>query len=192
MGWYWSNCANQPNWGLEIGGIAAIDIDNHTAFHLEAFQTLNAGEQNLTDCYTGEIVDRKDTLRTISKCLVADAWFANKPFNNKVIALEMHLISRLRDDADLRYLCTDKPTGKKVRLRQFTGKITIMDIDKEYFTLISQDEESTVYAAEVYSKVLKRIIMLVYVTYEKTEGKDARKLYLSTDVSMNPAEILLY
>jgi len=34
--------------------------------------------------------------------------------------------------------------------------------------------------------------MLVHVTYEKANGKDARKLYFSTDVSMNPADILLY
>jgi len=35
-GWFWSGCANQAKWGLEIGGLAAIDIDNHIAFHLEA------------------------------------------------------------------------------------------------------------------------------------------------------------
>ncbi|MFW6259628.1 MAG: hypothetical protein ACOC1R_01710 [Tangfeifania sp.] len=38
--WYWSGCAGQAKWGLEIGGLAAIDLDNHTAFHLEAVQTL--------------------------------------------------------------------------------------------------------------------------------------------------------
>jgi hypothetical protein len=40
VGWYWFGCANRAKWGLEIGGIAAIDIDNHTAFHLEAVQTI--------------------------------------------------------------------------------------------------------------------------------------------------------
>jgi len=49
VGWYWSGCANRAKWGLEIGGLAAIDIDNHTAFHLEAVQTLNCGDQNLSD-----------------------------------------------------------------------------------------------------------------------------------------------
>ena len=37
------------NEGLEIGGSSAINIDNHTAFHLEAVQTLNCGDQNLSD-----------------------------------------------------------------------------------------------------------------------------------------------
>jgi len=47
VGWYWSGCANQSKWGLEIGGLAAIDIDNHTAFHPEAIQTLNTDDKAL-------------------------------------------------------------------------------------------------------------------------------------------------
>ncbi len=192
VGWYWSGCANQAKWGLEIGGLAAIDIDNHTAFHLEAVQTLNTDDQSLSDWYAGVISDRKETLSAISKYLVADAWFSKKPFTDQIVSLEMHLISRLRDDADLKYLCTDPPTGEKGRPRKYIGKINNNDIDKEYFTLISQDEESTVYAAEVYSKSLKRNIMLVHVTYPKANGKDAHKLYFSTDVSMDATDVLLY
>jgi len=192
VGWYWSGCANQAKWGLEIGGIAAIDIDNHTAMHLEAVQTINAGEQTLAEWYAGIITDRKDTLTAISKYLVADAWFSKKSFTDKIMAIQMHLISRLRDDADLRYICKEPPTGMRGRPRKYTGKITLNDIDKDYFTFISQDEESTVYAAEVYSKALKRNIMLVYVNFPKANGKDACKLYFSTDVSMVPNDILLY
>ena len=36
---FWSGVAGVAKFGLEIGGIAAIDIDNKTAFHLEAMQT---------------------------------------------------------------------------------------------------------------------------------------------------------
>jgi len=97
----------------------------------------------------------------------------------------MHLISRLRDDADLRYICKEPPTGKRGRPRKYSGKINIIDIDKDYFTLISQDEESTVYAAVVYSKALRRNVKLVHVTYPKANGKDSCKLYFSTDVSEN-------
>ncbi len=192
LSWYWSGCANQAKWGLEIGGLAAIDIDNHTAFHLEAVQTLNTEEQTLTDWYAGVISDRKETLMGISKYLVADAWFSKKPFTDQIISLEMHLISRLRDDADLKYLYKGLQTGKKGRPRKYDGKIIIKDINKEYFTFISEDEESSVYAAEVYSKSLKRNIMLVHVTYLKANGKDARKLYFSTDVSMDASDVLLY
>lgn len=190
--WYWSGCASRAKWGLEIGGLAAIDIDNHTAFHLEAVQTLNSEDQNLSDWYAGVISERKDTLKSISKYLVADAWFSKKSFADHVISSGMHLVSRLRDDADLRYLCNEIPTGKRGRPRKYTGKIDIDNIDREYFNYISMDEESTIYAAKVYSKALRRDIMLVHVTYSKTNGKDARKLYFSTDISMDPNDVLLY
>ena len=125
----------QAKWGLEIGGLAAIDIDNHTAFHLEAVQTLNADDQTLTDWYAGVISDRKETLTSISKYLLADAWFSKRSFADQVISSGMHLISRLRDDADLKYLCTEPPTGKRGRPKKYSGKIIINDIDKEYFHL---------------------------------------------------------
>jgi hypothetical protein len=191
-GWYWSGCANQAKWGLEIGGLAAIDTDNHTTFHLEAVQTINTDEQSLTDWYAGVISDRKDSLSAISKYLLADAWFSKKPFTDQMVSLEMHLISRLRDDADLKYICMENPTGKRGRSYKYTGKIIINDIDKDYFTFIPQDEESTVYDAVVYSKALKRNIKLVHVTYNNDNGEDFRKLYFSTDVSMHATDVLLY
>jgi hypothetical protein len=36
VGWFWSGCANKAKWGLKIGGIAILDLDNHSALHLEA------------------------------------------------------------------------------------------------------------------------------------------------------------
>jgi len=192
VGWYWSGCANQAKWGLEIGGLAAIDIDNHIAFHLEAVQTLNTDEQSLTGWYASVISARKDSLKAISKYMVADAWFSKRTFVDPIVSMDMHLISRLRDDADLRYISTEEPTGKRGRPRKYAGKIIIDNIDKDYFTRISQDQESTVYSAEVYSKALKRIIRLVYVIYSNAKGKESCKLYFCTDVAMPAADILLY
>ncbi|WP_139279498.1 transposase [Tangfeifania diversioriginum] len=59
---------------------------------------------SLTDWYANIIKERKETLCSISKYLVADAWFSKKPFVDQIIEMDMHLISRLRDDADLKYL----------------------------------------------------------------------------------------
>ena len=36
---FWSGVAGQAKLGLEISGIAAVDIENNTTFHLEAVQT---------------------------------------------------------------------------------------------------------------------------------------------------------
>lgn len=192
VGWYWSGCASKAKWGLEIGGLAVIDIGNHFAFHLEAVQTLNTDEQSLAKWYADLISARKDTLTAISKYMVADAWFSKKTFVDPIVSMGMHLISRLRDDADLRYISEVNPTGKRGRPRKYAGKIILTQIDKEHFAFISKDEESTVYSAVVYSKALKRNIKLVYVIYTNPKGKEIRKLYFSTDTSMPATEILLY
>jgi hypothetical protein len=192
VGWYWSGCAGHTKWGLEIGGLAAIDLDNHTAFHLEAVQTLIEDKQatSLTDWYVNVIKERKQTLSSISKYLVADAWFSKRPFVDQVIEMDMHLISRLRDDADLKYLYLGPPTGKRGRPSKYAGKVITENIDTNYFELIEQNQEATVYSAIVYSKALKRKIRLVHVTYTSDKGKQIRKLYFSTDTQMDALEIL--
>lgn len=192
LNWYWSGCAGKSKWGLEIGGIAAIDIDNHTAFHLEAVQTLCGESETLTQWYIKILKERKATLTAISSIFVADAWFSKKGFVDDVIQMDMQFICRLRDDADLRYLCNAIPTGKKGRPKKYSGKIDTKNIDKEYFELIEQTSEYTLYSAIVYSKSLKRNIRLVHTTFTSKSGKQAIKLYYSTDVELSPKNILLY
>jgi hypothetical protein len=51
----------------------------------------------------------------------------------------MHLISRLRDDADLKYLYLGPPTGKRGRPSKYAGKIITENIDTSYFELIEQN-----------------------------------------------------
>jgi len=194
LGWYWSGCAGRSKWGVEIGGIAAIDIDNHTAFHLEAVQTLikDKDATSLTDWYIHIIMERKETLSSISKYLVADAYFSKKPFVFEITQMGLHLISRFRDDADLKYLCNEPQTGKKGRPRKFAGKMDPKNIDKEYFKLIDQSEESTIHSAIVYSKSLKCNVRLVHVTYSNKKGKDIHKLYFCTDTRFEALDILDY
>lgn len=192
LGYFWSGCAGRAKWGLEIGGLAAIDVDNHTAFHLEAVQTIANKEQSLADWYAEIIADRKESLKAISTYIVVDAWFSKRSYIDQLTALDMHVVCRLRDDADLQYLYRGKRTGKPGRPRKFTGKVDHADIDKNYFTLVSKDDQSVVYNAIVYSKSLKININLVHVVYLNQKGKETHKLYFSTDVNLEATDILKY
>jgi len=109
VGYYWSGVANSSKWGLEIGGVGAIDIGNHTAFHLEAVQIPNDLEsKSLLDFYAQSIIDRKRSLQEISKYVVADAYFSKEPFVSSLIKNRFDIVSRLRNDAFLRYEFTGK------------------------------------------------------------------------------------
>ncbi|RUA11253.1 MAG: hypothetical protein DSY82_03820 [Flavobacteriia bacterium] len=68
VGYFWSGVAGHSKWGLEMAGIAAIDLENHTAHHLEAVQTftINNKDTTLVDWYANIITTRKDALREIS------------------------------------------------------------------------------------------------------------------------------
>jgi len=50
-----------------------------------------------------------------------------------VLSMDMPLISRLRNDADLRSLYQGAPTGKKQRPKKYAGKIDVHNIDNNSF-----------------------------------------------------------
>jgi len=194
-GKYWSGVAGQAKHGLEIGGLGAIDIENNTSFHLEAVQTpgpeyREESGMTLLDWYANIIVDRKEALLEISKYLVADAYFSKKEFTNEIIGAGMHLISRLRNDASLKYLYRGEKKKGPGRPRKFAGKIVLNDIDMSYFKFEQSSKESIIYSAIVYSDGLKRNIKLVYEKLLK--GKKTHLLFFSTDTKMDGLKVLRY
>ncbi len=192
VGYYWSGVAGKAKWGLEISGIAAIDIDNHTAFHLEAVQTPNNLEsKSLVDHYANILIQRKEVLLSMSKYVVADAYFSKYGFVSKLSDNGLETVSRLRNDADLQYIYTDQQKYGRGRPKKYDGKIDYKKLRKEYFSLIEDNQQSKVYSAIVYSKSLKRKINLVIVYFLK-KGKWNHKLYFSTDVTISAEMILTY
>ena len=192
LNYFWSGVAGKTKWGLEIGGIAAIDIDNHTAFHLEAVQTLpDDNFKTLTEWYVHALVSRKATLTKLSNIIVADAYFSKNTFVAPICNEGMEVISRFRDDADLLYLYKGERTGKKGRPKKYAGKIDFNNLDENYFTKNYVDDDDTeIYSAKVHSKSLKRTIMLVVAFYKNKKGKKVHKLYFSTDLSIGAMDIL--
>ncbi|HAZ03257.1 MAG: hypothetical protein A2W90_08710 [Bacteroidetes bacterium GWF2_42_66] len=73
-------------------------MENYIAFHLEAIHTQGSkggSDQggNLLDWYGNVLYDRKSTLASLSSIIIADANFAKNPFVDKVLSIEMYLIS---------------------------------------------------------------------------------------------------
>ena len=194
VGYFWSGCAGQVKRGLEITGIAAIDIDNHTGFHLEAVQTvIKEGDgRTLTELYAAILSERKESLLSISTVVVADAWFAKKAFVQGMLDNGFQFISRLRDDANLKYLYTGETTGKRGRPKQYAGKIDPKNLDKDIFELVQVTEDSLVHTAVVYSVSLERNIRAVHVQTNNKKGTAICKLYFCTDTLMDAALILQY
>ena len=87
IGYFWSGCAGVYKRGLEIMGISVIDIDNHECMTLGSIQTpdcktLDNMGKNLVDWYSNYLISRNDKLQSLSKTLVADAFFFQGNFHN--------------------------------------------------------------------------------------------------------------
>jgi len=191
VGYFWSGVASKAKWGLEICGLAVLDAALHTAFHLHAFQTIGLKEeQSLLAFYAQEILSLKDKLQPISTYLCADAYFSKQGFADVLSSAGFVIISRLRDDADLRYIFDGQRTKSKGRPKQYDGKIDYQLIQDKHLPKVSTMKEEIIRTGIVYSKSLKMNIRLVMVCTPNKKGKWSHKLYFSTHTDQDWQEVL--
>ncbi len=193
MGSFWSGCSQSIKRGLEMMGIAAIDIDNRIALHLEAVQTpptktLSNMFQSLLDWYCYVIEQRVDKLLQISTIIVADAFFAKRPFVYKVRTLGFHLVSRLQNNANLRYLYHGKHPKGRGRPKKYDGKIDLKNIDTSRFSTFLYKNQ-TCYCAVVNSLCLQTEILII-VERITDKKKIILRIIFSTDIRANPTDVL--
>ena len=193
---FWSGSEQAMKKGLEISEIAVIDLDLHQSFHLEAVQTappktLKTVSMTLIDWYSGILCSRKEELQKISSIVVADAYFSKITFVNPLLDAGFQLISKLRSDANLRYKFTGEYAGSG-RPSQFAGKINLDNLNMDIFTEFQFTEDTKAFYAVVNSKSLKRDILLIVERKTDKKGKITQRLIFSTDIKMNPKEVLEY
>lgn len=199
LGWFWSGTSGKALKGLEIGGLAVIDIDNNTAMSLEAIQTPGRKElkeqgMTLVDHYAGIIVERKELLRTLSDYLAVDGYFAKQGFVETITdETGLHVISKLRGDANLQYLYYGEQKEQRGRPKKYDGKVEIKNIDKRRIRMEYEDEQVKVYSGIVWSTGLKREVKIAYVEFWKDEAYTGQYAVLfSTDLSLKGELIYLY
>ena len=193
---YWSGCAGQVKHGLEISGIAAIDLETSTALHLVAFQTLErAAEQTLLDYYAEGIIQHEEELKKISKHIIADAYFSKAPFVQKLTKAGFELVSRLRTDARLRYLYTGPTKEGKGRPRQYDGFVEARQLRMDIFSECGRDEQGKwiAYTAVVNIPSWKREARVVVIhQLENTTGKViSHRIFVSTDTELSGERVLV-
>jgi hypothetical protein len=192
LGKFWNGCASKAEKGLEISSLAVVDVERNTAMHLECLQTSavpNDGETRM-DFYLRQIVEKKDQLKRHADYMVNDGAYAKKKYVDGIVnQTDLHLISKLRKDANLRYLYTGPKTGRKGHPKTYDGKVKCKNIDKSRFILCYENDEIAVYSAVVNSKSLKRNIRAAYVENRKSGGY---VILFSTDTQLNGFLIYRY
>ncbi len=194
IGYFWSGCAGRALRGIEILGLSVIDADTRLSFHLEAIQTpspncLQDNELSLIDWYAALIKKQIKLILSITRYVVADAYFSKKNFVDKILRCSLHLVSILRDDADLSYLSIQPKTGKRGRPAKYGKKVDVTDLNPEHFTLVENQKGITAFSAIVYSKSLERNILLVVELFG-LKGKTIYRLLFSTDTGQAPIDVI--
>jgi DDE superfamily endonuclease len=200
VGWHWSGSAGHAKWGIEIGGLAVVDVTNNTAMHLRSTQTPDSAW--LRDEGTGLLEHYADVVCTASghlsalsvRHLAVDAYFAKRPFVDMVLAGSgLHVITRLRDDTVLRYRYTGPATGGKGRPREFAGRVDVRNPDPEHFTVCCEEPTWRLYEAVVHCKAFKRWLKVAVLHELDGNGRVKRvKIYASTDLQLPGHDVFIY
>lgn len=198
-GKYWSGSAQRSLWGLEAGLLSVIDVDAHTAYHLDVVQTPSPAERqhkgiSLMDHYAQAILWSKEHGENLSGYIALDAYFAKAGFINRILEQSrLQVIWRLRTDADLRYLYKGAHKKGRGAPRKYDGKVAVDNPDLDHFELAYRDEGIRIYSAVVNCKFLKRNIRLAYTQLLDDKGKVKNyKLFFSTDIKLTARMLVKY
>ncbi len=124
------------------------------------------------------------------KYWVVDGFYSKQKFVDGVVALEFELVSKLRADANLRYLYegVQKPRGAK---RKYDGKVQLADLRR--FQFVEQLESGLQrYTAVVWHVSLKRCIRVACLVNTRKAEKTGYVLLYSTDLSLDAKVIVDY
>ena len=196
IGKYWSGCSQRTEWGLEAGVFSAIDIDNHTAFHIDAIISPNKKECQTKDItllehYVNTVYWTAQHLETLSSYLAVDAFFTKKEFILPILErTNLQIIGRWRDDPNFSYLYKGPQTGERGAPLKYDGKFSAKEPDFSKMTLSYESQEVRIYDCVVYSHSLKRSIRIAYTIWLNESGKERTKIYFSTDLNL-PAWLIV-
>jgi len=118
---------------LEIATLAWVDVTHNSAYALRVAQTPTApsrdAEQTRIDTYMAHIAGVVTTQHLqLLKYLVVDGYFSKQKFVDGIRVLDMHLVGKLRRDANLRHLCHGPRHCGPGRPKIYAGKVPCSDL----------------------------------------------------------------
>lgn len=194
LGRWWSGKDQCTLKGLEISSLAIVDTAAGTAMSLEAVQTpskevLQAKKQNLVSHYVSIIKKQMPTLKSMVKYLAADGYFMKHDFIVPLLNEGLHVITKMRPDANLRYPYSGTKKSGRGRPKAYDGKVDCNNIDKRRIKKFDEDEDTVYYSGIVYCMALKQLVRIVYLQDKKTKRYE---IFVCTDTLLMAELILKY
>ena len=189
LGYFFNGSKRRSEKGLEVSLLAMID-EHKEIYALDAAQTLCEENESRLDFYLRQIQSTQSSYPETVKWSVFDGYYAKVNFIDGMCALGLELISKLRVDANLKYLYDGPQTPGRGRPREYDGKVDYDDLSRFDF------EGELVDGSKVYSQILwhvqfKRLLKVVTVVSEN-KGKRRHNNYFSTDLKLSASELLRF
>ena len=188
-GRFWSSKDSRAMAGLEIGCLAFVDVNDATAYHIEAVQTPASKKENRMEHYVNIIKNNAERLLSVTRHVAVDGYFMKKTFIDPVLSMGLQVITRMRPDANLQHIYAGPQRKGRGRKRTNGGKVNVQKIDKRRWKYCYQDDHIRVYELVVKCVTLKRIVKVVYLQNKKDQGYT---ILLSTDIDMKATKIIKY
>ena len=194
LDWYWNGCNSRVEKGLEMSLVGVVDVETETAYALSAQQTLAQSEIPSDITRMGQYLYHLDAVRphlpAQVRYLAVDGAYAKATFVSGVVDAQLDVISKLRFDANLRYLYTGEQK-KRGRPRKYDGKVTFTDLIR--FTAFEAVQPNVdLYTQRVWHVSLKREIRVVYLIDRRSPHRVGTCLLFSTDVDQDPQQIVRF
>jgi hypothetical protein len=194
LGHFFNGCASRAERGLEISTLAVVDVTRRCAFTLAVAQTppgadkaasKQGAEETRMDFYKQQLREQRHRLpqRVTYHCV--DGYFAKQKYINEVVALNLHPITKLRGDANCRFLYTGLHPRRRGPRRKYEGKVNFQDLRRfDSLGPLKEADHVQLYTALVWHVSLKRKLRVVVLINRKNPAKPRYIVLASTALDL--------
>jgi hypothetical protein len=134
---FYDGCAGRPERGLEISALAVVDVTQKGAYLAAVAQTpatpelkKEQAEATRLDHAIAQLKAARPFLPDVVSHLAADGWYARKKYVDAAVDQGLHVVTKLRRDANMRFRYTGERTGKQGRPKTYDGKVAWQDLSR--------------------------------------------------------------
>jgi len=197
---FYNGCAGRPERGLEISAVVVVDLTQKGAYAAAVEQTpatpaVKKEKDGLTriDHAVTQVQTVRPHLPIEITFLAADGAYAKKKYVDGVVDAGLQLVTKLRNDANMRFRYTGPRTGKQGRPKTYDGKVDWQDLSRfDQVDLAPLEAEPGVaaYTAELYHCSLKRWLRVLVLVWYTADGKRHHAIFATTDLTCAAIEVL--
>ncbi|HVB02681.1 MAG TPA: transposase [Chitinophagaceae bacterium] len=194
LGMFWSGVRQKALKGLEIGCLAFVDVAAGTALHGIAEQTpspesVKAQGRTLVTHYVSIIDKYLEDIKELTSYLAVDGYFMKRDFIKPLVKKGLHLITKARSDANLRYLYRGTQHNGRGRHKVYSGKVAIGAIDKRRVKRCFKNKQMEIYTSVLYCVQLKMNVQVAFIYYG---DKQQPEIIVGTDTNMDAMKMCKY